>query len=146
MTEVRPGKGSPGPPPSIGRRPQPRISVINPRTSDHGLQPSVLGPLLSAVSRQPSVIGHQPSAIRPHNQDPPPMKALSWNGKGSVKICSVPDPKILNPNDAIIKITSTAICGSDLHLYDGYIPTMEKGDILGHEFMGDVVDIGRDVK
>jgi threonine dehydrogenase-like Zn-dependent dehydrogenase len=74
------------------------------------------------------------------------MKALSWNGKGSVKICSVPDPKILNPNDAIIKVTSTAICGSDLHLYDGYIPTMEKGDILGHEFMGDVVDKGRDVK
>ncbi len=74
------------------------------------------------------------------------MKALSWTGKGSVKVCNVPDPKILNPKDAIIKVTSTAICGSDLHLYDGYIPTMEKGDILGHEFMGDVVDIGPEVK
>ncbi|HEX9968720.1 MAG TPA: zinc-dependent alcohol dehydrogenase, partial [Acidimicrobiales bacterium] len=58
----------------------------------------------------------------------------------------VPDPKIINPRDAIIKITSTAICGSDLHLYDGYIPTMQKGDILGHEFMGEVVEVGPEVK
>jgi threonine dehydrogenase-like Zn-dependent dehydrogenase len=57
----------------------------------------------------------------------------------------VPDPKILNDRDAIVRITSTAICGSDLHLYDGYIPTMEKGDILGHEFMGEVVEVGRGV-
>ncbi|MEJ7710969.1 MAG: alcohol dehydrogenase catalytic domain-containing protein [Pyrinomonadaceae bacterium] len=66
------------------------------------------------------------------------MKALCWQGKNSVSVENVPDPKILNPRDAIIKITSTAICGSDLHLYDGYIPTMEKGDILGHENMGEV--------
>ena len=58
----------------------------------------------------------------------------------------VPDPKILNPRDAIVRITSTAICGSDLHLYDGYIPTMETGDILGHEFMGEVVEVGPEVK
>ena len=63
-------------------------------------------------------------------------------GRNTVEVQDVPDPKILNPRDAIVKITSTAICGSDLHLYDGYIPTMEKGDILGHEFMGEVVEVG----
>jgi threonine dehydrogenase-like Zn-dependent dehydrogenase len=70
------------------------------------------------------------------------MKALCWYGKTDVRVEDVPDPKILNPRDAIIKITSTAICGSDLHLYDGYIPTMQKGDILGHEPMGEVVEVG----
>jgi threonine dehydrogenase-like Zn-dependent dehydrogenase len=70
------------------------------------------------------------------------MKALCWYGKHDVRVETVPDPKILNPRDAIIKITSTAICGSDLHLYNGFIPTMEKGDILGHEFMGEVVELG----
>jgi threonine dehydrogenase-like Zn-dependent dehydrogenase len=70
------------------------------------------------------------------------MKALCWYGKSDVRVENVPDPQILNPRDAIIKITRTAICGSDLHLYDGYIPTMEKGDILGHEFMGEVVEVG----
>jgi len=70
------------------------------------------------------------------------MKALCWYGKYDVRVENVPDPQILNPRDAIIKITRTAICGSDLHLYDGYIPTMEKGDILGHEFMGEVVEVG----
>jgi threonine dehydrogenase-like Zn-dependent dehydrogenase len=74
------------------------------------------------------------------------MKALCWYGKNDVRIENVPDPKILNPRDAIIKITSTAICGSDLHLYDGYIPTMEKGDILGHEPMGEVVEVGSEIK
>ena len=74
------------------------------------------------------------------------MKANCWMGKGSVKVQDVPDPKILNARDAIVKITSTAICGSDLHLYDGYIPTMEKGDILGHEFMGEVVEVGGEVR
>ena len=59
------------------------------------------------------------------------MKALAWHGKHDVRVDNVPDPKILNPRDAIIKITTTAICGSDLHLYDGYIPTMQAGDILG---------------
>jgi threonine dehydrogenase-like Zn-dependent dehydrogenase len=70
------------------------------------------------------------------------MRALCWHGAKDVRVDNVPDPKILNPRDAILKITSTAICGSDLHLYDGYIPTMEKGDILGHEFMGEVVELG----
>src|SRR5215213_5610247 len=74
------------------------------------------------------------------------MKALCWNGKYDVRVENVPDPEILNPRDAILKITSTAICGSDLHLYDGYIPTMEAGDILGHEFMGQVVEVGSQVK
>src|SRR5688500_12895575 len=70
------------------------------------------------------------------------MKALVWHGKDDVRIDTVPDPQILNPRDAIVRITSTAICGSDLHLYDGYMPTMQKGDILGHEFMGEVVEVG----
>jgi threonine dehydrogenase-like Zn-dependent dehydrogenase len=74
------------------------------------------------------------------------MKALCWFGKYDVRVYDVPEPKILNPHDAIIKVTTTAICGSDLHLYDGYIPTMEKGDILGHEFMGEVVEVGNAVK
>src|SRR3954464_8651410 len=74
------------------------------------------------------------------------MKALCWNGKYDVRVENVPDPEILNPRDAIVKITSTAICGSDLHLYDGYMPTLEKGDILGHEFMGEVVEVGSEVK
>ncbi len=73
------------------------------------------------------------------------MKALCWHGKYDVRVETVPDPTILNPRDAIIKVTSTAICGSDLHLYDGYIPTMEAGDILGHEFMGEVVELGSEV-
>jgi len=74
------------------------------------------------------------------------MKALCWHGAGDVRVESIPEPKILNPRDAIVRITTTAICGSDLHLYDGYIPTMESGDILGHEFMGEVVDVGLEVK
>lgn len=74
------------------------------------------------------------------------MKAICWYGKHDVRVMDVPDPKILNSRDAIIKITTTAICGSDLHLYNGYIPTMEEGDILGHEFMGEVVELGSEVK
>ncbi len=70
------------------------------------------------------------------------MRALTWHGKHDVRMDTVADPEIVNPRDAIIKVTSTAICGSDLHLYDGYIPTMQSGDILGHEFMGEVVDVG----
>lgn len=73
------------------------------------------------------------------------MRALCWFGKYDVRIVDAPEPKILNPRDAIIRVTTTAICGSDLHLYDGYIPTMEKGDILGHEFMGEVVELGSGV-
>jgi threonine dehydrogenase-like Zn-dependent dehydrogenase len=72
------------------------------------------------------------------------MKAVCWYGKHDVRVKKVPDPKILNPRDAIIKVTLSAICGSDLHLYDGYIPTMKRGDILGHEFMGEVVEVGSD--
>ena len=74
------------------------------------------------------------------------MRATCWMGKADIQVRQVPDPKILNPDDAIVRITSTAICGSDLHLYNGFIPTMEKGDILGHEFMGEVVEVGREVK
>lgn len=74
------------------------------------------------------------------------MKAVCWQGSKKVTVETVPDPKILNPHDAIIKVTTTAICGSDLHIYDGFIPTMEQGDILGHEFMGEVVEIGSEVK
>ena len=73
------------------------------------------------------------------------MRANCWMGRNTVEVRDVPDPVIHNPRDAIVRITSTAICGSDLHLYDGYIPTMEKGDILGHEFMGEVVEVGAGV-
>ncbi len=74
------------------------------------------------------------------------MKAVCWMGKRKMEVQDVPDPKLLNPRDCIIKVTATAICGSDLHLYDGYVPTMEKGDILGHEFMGEIVEVGSGVK
>jgi threonine dehydrogenase-like Zn-dependent dehydrogenase len=74
------------------------------------------------------------------------MKALCWHGKSDVRVDTVPDPTIQEPGDAIVRITSTCICGSDLHLYDGYMPTMEAGDILGHEPMGVVVETGKDVK
>jgi threonine dehydrogenase-like Zn-dependent dehydrogenase len=70
------------------------------------------------------------------------MRALTWHGRHDVRVETVPDPQIVNPRDAIIRITSTAICGSDLHLYDHYIPTLKSGDILGHEFMGEVVEVG----
>jgi threonine dehydrogenase-like Zn-dependent dehydrogenase len=74
------------------------------------------------------------------------MKAICWYDKQTVRVEQVPDPTILNPRDAIVKVSSTAICGSDLHLYNGYVPTMQKGDILGHEFMGEVVELGDMVK
>ena len=70
------------------------------------------------------------------------MKAVCWYGAEDVRVVDVPEPKIQNPRDAIIRITTTAICGSDLHLYGGYIPSMQKGDVLGHEFMGEVVEVG----
>ncbi len=70
------------------------------------------------------------------------MRALCWYGTTDVRVETVPDPEILNPRDAIIRVTSTAICGSDLHLFNGYMPAMRKGDILGHEFMGEVVEVG----
>jgi threonine dehydrogenase-like Zn-dependent dehydrogenase len=74
------------------------------------------------------------------------MKATCWMGKQHVEVDSVPDPTIVNARDAIVRITSTAICGSDLHLYNGVIPTMKRGDVLGHEFMGEVVEVGRGVR
>jgi threonine dehydrogenase-like Zn-dependent dehydrogenase len=74
------------------------------------------------------------------------MRANCWEGAKHVKIEDVPDPKILNDGDAIIRVTSTAICGSDLHLFNGFMPTMEHGDVLGHEFMGEVVEVGKKVK
>ena len=74
------------------------------------------------------------------------MKALCWYGKNDVRTESVPDARILNPRDAVVKITTTAICGSDLHIYNGFIPGMKQGDILGHEFMGEVVETGSEVK
>src|SRR3954471_15962489 len=74
------------------------------------------------------------------------MKAICWYGKKDVRVENVAEPKLLSKRDAIVKTTLTAICGSDIHLYDGVIPTMEKGDILGHEFMGEVVEIGPEVK
>ncbi len=73
------------------------------------------------------------------------MRANCWHGTNHLEVEDVPDPTILNPRDAIVRITSTAICGSDLHLYDGFIPTMKRGDVLGHEFMGEVVEVGSGV-
>ena len=72
------------------------------------------------------------------------MKALCWHGKSDMRYETVPDPKIEDPRDAIIKVTACAICGSDLHIYNGVIPEMEKGDVIGHETMGEVVEVGRD--
>lgn len=74
------------------------------------------------------------------------MKANCWMGKKKVSVEQVPDPQILSRRDAIVRVTSTAICGSDLHLFNGYIPTMERGDIVGHEFMGEVMEVGADIK
>ena len=74
------------------------------------------------------------------------MKATCWMGKQKMEVREVPDPKILNQGDCILRVTSTAICGSDLHLYNGFNPLMEPGDIMGHEFMGEVVEVGRNVK
>jgi threonine dehydrogenase-like Zn-dependent dehydrogenase len=74
------------------------------------------------------------------------MRALCWHGKEDIRIDTVPDPRIEDPRDIIVKVSSTAICGSDLHIYGGFVPSMEKGDIVGHEPMGEVVEVGRDVK
>ena len=74
------------------------------------------------------------------------MRAACWMGKRDVRLQNVPDPQILNGRDAIVRVTSTAICGSDLHLYNGFVPSMESGDVLGHEFMGEVVELGKDVR
>src|SRR5829696_4058302 len=70
------------------------------------------------------------------------MKALCWHGKNDIRCDTVPDPVIEDSRDAIIKVTTCAICGSDLHLFDGFVPGMMSGDIMGHEFMGEVVEVG----
>lgn len=74
------------------------------------------------------------------------MKANCWFGKHDMRVVDVPEPTLLNRHDAIVKVTSTAICGSELHLYNGFVPTMEQGDIMGHEFMGEIVEVGPEVK
>lgn len=74
------------------------------------------------------------------------MRAICWHGTNDVRLDSVPDPKIVDPGDMLVRITSTAICGSDLHLYDGFMPTMQEGDVIGHEPMGEVIEVGKDVK
>ena len=74
------------------------------------------------------------------------MKANCWFGKRDMRVVEVPDPIILNRHDAIVKVTSTAICGSELHLYNDFVPTMEQGDIMGHEFMGEIMEVGPAVK
>jgi threonine dehydrogenase-like Zn-dependent dehydrogenase len=74
------------------------------------------------------------------------MRAVCWRGKDQVEVSTVPDPTILNPNDSVVRVSLTAICGSDLHIYGGYIPTMKEGDVLGHEFMGEVVETGSAVR
>src|SRR5690606_1931419 len=103
----------------------------------------VIGAWRSADRRLPT--DAQPPAPRPGSKGRP-MRALCWHGKSDVRVETVPDPKIEDPRDIIIKVTSTCICGSDLHLYDGLVPTMESGDILGHEPMGEVVEVGKDVR
>ena len=74
------------------------------------------------------------------------MRALCWNGVNDLRVETVPDPQIVNPHDAILRVTASTTCGSDLHFIDGYIPTMREGDVIGHEFMGEVVEVGREVK
>jgi threonine dehydrogenase-like Zn-dependent dehydrogenase len=74
------------------------------------------------------------------------MRALCWHGKHDIRCDTVADPMIEDGRDAIVKVTTCAICGSDLHLFDGFIPTMESGDVMGHEFMGEVVEVGKDNK
>lgn len=74
------------------------------------------------------------------------MRALTWHGEQDVRIDDVPEPEIVNPTDAIIEVTATAICGSDLHLYNGYMPGMREGDVLGHEPMGEVIEVGSEVE
>ena len=74
------------------------------------------------------------------------MRALYWNGVNDLRVGTVPDPEIINPHDAILRVTASTTCGSDLHIIDGYIPSMKEGDILGHEFMGVVEEVGPEVK
>src|SRR4051812_44276702 len=101
------------------------------------------GPADSSNRRRALPTGAANSLFRWIGKD---MRATCWYGPNNMVVEDVPDPKIVNKQDAIVRITSTAICGSDLHLYNGFIPFMEPGDILGHEFMGEVVEVGSEVK
>ena len=74
------------------------------------------------------------------------MRALCWNGVNDLRVETVPDPVLVNPRDAILKVRLTTTCGSDLHFIDGYLPTMREGDLIGHEFMGEVVEVGPEVR
>ncbi len=74
------------------------------------------------------------------------MRALCWNGVNDLRVETVPDPEILNPRDVILRVKLSTTCGSDLHFIDGYIPTMREGDVIGHEFMGEIVDVGKEVR
>ncbi|MDX3914149.1 MULTISPECIES: alcohol dehydrogenase catalytic domain-containing protein [Olivibacter] len=74
------------------------------------------------------------------------MKALCWNGVRDLKVERIPDPTIVNPKDAIVKVTMSSVCGSDLHLINGFVPSMKAGDVIGHEFIGEIVAIGKEVK
>src|SRR5205814_4400738 len=122
------------------------------------------------LARRRARAGHRPLAAAPGGRQPAPctrapgngrgahhdrttrwpalnwqgaeVRAVCWHDKLDVRVESVPEPKILNPRDAIVQVSATAICGSDLHLYGGFVPGMVKGDILGHEFMGEVVEVG----
>lgn len=98
--------------------------------------------MLSPVERLCVIRRSEPGTRPTFDERNGVMKALCWHGKNDVRIDTVPDPEIEDPRDAIIRVTATAICGSDLHLLDGYMPTMEAGDVLGHEFMGEVVEVG----
>ena len=95
----------------------------------------------AGVSPAPGPAAEQPRA----GGGAPLMRANCWAGRNQVEVRDVPDPGIINRRDAIVRITSTAICGSDLHLLDGYVPTMQDGDVMGHEFMGEVIETGPDV-
>src|SRR5581483_1615139 len=103
-------------------------------------------PAVQADARDRRAPGRRGPAVGPDGRGAAPeaglMRAVCWEGARQVTVATVPDPEILNPRDAIVRVTATAICGSDLHLYNGMVPSMEPGDILGHEFMGEVVEVG----
>ena len=119
----------------------PRLGRLGRRTPPRGMR-DVVG-VTPATSRNEFRLG---LVGRSYSRERTDMKALTWHGKSDMRCESVPDPKIEHPRDAIIKVTSCAICGSDLHIFDGVIPGMEHGDVLGHETMGEVVEVGSENK
>ena len=116
--------------------------VLSDATKQRGMHPAQ--PNDKPVSSDRTFRLFTAAARRGRDGEGDTMKAKCWMGQKKMQVREVPDPKILNRRDAIVKITSTAICGSDLHLYNGFVPLMEPGDILGHEFMGEVVEVGRE--